>query len=277
MDLTSANAFAGRRNSFTSQQNIAHDIIADNYVTGDDPDAYATFSTDISLMKDVLTTTSATDLHMAACGSGGCDNALDQKHANNSSKRSYSVDTIKFQFPQIQSLQSSTGTTIATPTPTPSLATIANRKKEIRQRSQSAQYNPPHISMVKSPSCALSDSRQSFKSEENLREDLNEEEFIDSLIAEYTFSQDDYNNNNNSHSNLNNDDDDDDNENNFNDAYADEDEDEDDDDQNDDNGVHVAGGKNIELPEDDGDLTQVSSFDDDCYIFDAADSSMRKE
>lgn len=268
MDL-SANA-AARRNSFTSQQNIAHDIIADIYVTGDGPDEFATFTTDISLIKGgLITTTSATDLHMAVGDSNGCGgdvgSGFDKRHANNS-KRSYSVDTIKFQFPQMQQLQPAT---TAIPSSTLSLATTAARKQELRQRSQSAQYNI-HTSLVKSPS-SLSDSRQSFKSEENLKEDLNEEEFIDSLIAEYTFSQDDYNNNNNSNNNFNNDYDDD--YDDFNDDYAAEDEDED---NNDDNGD----GKNIELPDaddDDGDLTQVSSFDDDCYIFDAADSSMRKE
>lgn len=234
MDLSS-DATGARRNSFTSQQNIAHDIIADIYVASDGPDEFSTFTTDISLIKGV-------GLGVAHTASAASTiPATTANRANN--KRSYSVDTIKFQFPQLQQAPSNPSRPQQQQQLPPTLATIAARKQ--RQRSQSAQYL--NTTLVKPappiPTPTFSDSHQNFKSEE----DLNEEEFIDSLVAEYSYSQDDYNNNNNNSSN-----------NNFN---------------NDGNEGDDENGENIE---DDEDLTQVSSFDDDCYVLDVH-SSMRKE
>lgn len=237
-----------RRNSFTSQQNIAHDIISDIYVTSDAPDEFSTFTTDNSLIKGVgLGATSTAPTIATTSSTKACN------------KRSYSVDTIKFQYPQMQqSATTSCSTTFSQQQQQqqlpPSLAAIAARKQ--RQRSQSAQYlnttlvkpSPTTASLSATNSSSSPDSQKHFKSEENLKEDVNEDEFIDSLIAEYGYSQDDFNNNNNSSNNLNDGDD--------------EAEEEDDEEQ--------------EIMEDDGNLTQVSSFDDDCYIFDVHDT-MRKE
>ncbi|KAM7349997.1 5' nucleotidase B isoform 1-T1 [Cochliomyia hominivorax] len=248
MDLSS-DAGSTRRNSFTSQQNIAHDIISDIYVTSDVPHEFSTFTTDISLIKGVgLAATPST----AATATTKALNSHNSKVTAN--KRSYSVDTIKFQYPQLQQQQQQQHPTTSNSSSShsqqqqqqqqlpPSLASIAARKQ--RLRSQSAQYL--NASLVKTP-LKTSESQQLFKSEENLKEDLNEEEFIDSLIAEYSYSQDDFNNNNHNSScnNLNNDGN-----------------------EGDDEGCQE--------DEEDGDLTQVSSFDDDCYVLDVH-GSMRKE
>ncbi|XP_037813834.1 cytosolic purine 5'-nucleotidase isoform X1 [Lucilia sericata] len=259
MDLSSE-AGSTRRNSFTSQQNIAHDIIADIYVTSDGPDEFSTFTTDISLRKGV----GLADAYTAATQP---TNTNTGRGASN--KRSYSVDTIKFQYPQLQQPPASSAPSSTTssrpqqqqqqPLP-PTLATIAARKQ--RQRSQSAQYL--NTTLVKpltptavpsSASVTFNDSHQNFNSEEvNLKEDANEEEFIDSLIAEYSYSPDDYNNNNNSSNN-----------NNFPHDAGNEGDDE--------NEENMEDGND---DDDDEDLTQVSSFDDDCYVLDVH-SSMRKE
>lgn len=214
-----------RRNSLTSQQNIVQDIIADIYVTSDAPDEFSTFTTDISLVKGVVDIGVDVALTNASC----LPNVAKNRKRCNNNKRSHSIDTLQSQYsaqsqqqqqPQLQSsfVGGSSSSTSST----------SSDNYPRRPRSQSAQYG--NICLLKSSTDL------SLKCEDNLKEDLNEdEEYIDSLIAEYNLSQEDLKNNNS---------------NNFNSGNVEEND------------------LNKHEDEDDDDFTQISSFDDDCYIVD---------
>lgn len=245
-----------RRNSFTSQQNVANDITADICVAADVPNEFVTFATDISLTKGVtVVSDSLTPPPLVM---------RDKRVGCHSNKRSYSVDAIKFQYPQHQTtlhylhkdngtVQDST-TSIASSSSAAATPVISSASSAIvqqpRQRSQSAQY-------WGAINVAEKSSLDHMKHEEK-EEDLREEEdttIIDSMIAEYNYPLEDFNNNNNSsdsnnqHHHAGNDDD-----TNYHDFMLDIDY------------------KDIVAEDADGedteDITQASSFDDDCYVFD---------
>ncbi|XP_073833133.1 5' nucleotidase B isoform X1 [Musca autumnalis] len=256
MDLSQTST---RRNSFSSQQNIANDIIADIYVASDVADEFATFTTDMSLARGITTGIGGDDTFKTPISGAG----LQKRGKKSSGKRSYSVDAIKFQYSQYlphttskeenkQQIKDTNADTSASAmlsaAATPSSQTSGVAQFSQRQRSQSAQFYAGNLYAIDKLSTSSSLER---REDDALREDLEDYTLIDSMIAEYKFPLEDYNNNDDvptSH------------------HFSDDDEDTNYQDLLEEEGL-LATGEPDEADTTD-DITHTSSFDDDCYIID---------
>lgn len=261
-----------RRNSFSSQQNIANDVIADIYVASDVADEFASFTTaDMSLAK-AMTTGLGDDDTLAKKPLGG---GVKKRHAKTTGKRSYSVDAIKFQYPQQQppiqssskdnqlkseilnAAELSSSAVAASPSSSQSPAHFSQR-----QRSQSAQFFAGHLCAIDKLSSSSFFSTLERREDDTLAEDLEDCTLIDSMIAEYKFPLEDYNNNGDDAPTSHHfSDDDDEEDTNYQDLLED------------------TGDPLLECslnpaedndagPDTTDDITQASSFDDDCYVID---------
>lgn len=283
-----------RRNSFSSQNNIANDIIADIYVAADVSDEFASFNTDMSLAKGMAGGVGG--VHDTLTPSPAALVKLSKRGRQASDKRSYSVDAIKFQYPQQQpqmsvhqkpqSLIKDKSPPQASTSVSASASTIFALPSTPRQRSQSAQYYPGSLHAIDKSSMEQIPGEQQKQHEEDvIREDLEDTTVIDSMIAEYNFPMEDFNNNDDmtSHHFTEDDtnDDGDEEDTNYHDLLEDDqeynatdiDDDYDDIEEDHENILINDSRQNVGDADDTtDDITQASSFDDDCYVFDNAHS-----